>query len=256
MEVKEKVHHLLSCCEEGNGAALKDILDKGVDVNGCDDASVTALQVAAANGHDHIVRLLLMRGAALDQANQFGWTALLHACRHGHVTAAALLLQNQADINARTKLGATALTLAARGGHLAICKLLIESAIDQSPATGIGGSICEFDALLAAAHHGHDTVVRYLLDRGYDINFRTPSLGINALMLAALNGHVTTCQVLVERGADPNRTNANDHTPLHIAHLQTKREVKGYLERKTSNKPQRCKYNLCIKNFKLISVYM
>ena len=59
--------------------------------------------MACANGQDHVVRLLLMRGAALDQANFFGWTPLLLAARHGHVNIVGILLQNQADLNAKTK---------------------------------------------------------------------------------------------------------------------------------------------------------
>ena len=177
-----------------------------------------------------------MRGAALDKANSFGWTPLLLAARHGHVSVVELLLQNQADLNARTKLGANAITLAARGGHLQTCKLLIEAGIDLNPSTGIGNSSCEFTPLMVAAHHGHDSVVRYLLDRGCDINHQTPSMGINALMLAALNGYMTTSQILVERGADPNLTNINDHTPLQVATVAGKDEVQGYLDRKTTNK--------------------
>ena len=85
-------------------------------------------------------------------------------------------------------------------------------------------------------------MVRHLLDRGYDVNYRTPSTGVNCLMLAALNGHMTTSQILVETGANPNNTNVNGHTPLEIASISGKREVKGYLDRKTSNKPRLGKY--------------
>ena len=57
-------------------------------------------------------------------------------------------------------------------------------------------------------------------------------------MMAALNGYMTTSQILIEKGADPNLTNVNEHTPLEIAMNSGKREVKGYLERKTTNKPK------------------
>ena len=108
-----------------------------------------------------------MRGAALDQSNVLGWTPLLLASRHGHVSVVNLLLQNQADVNAETKLAGNALTLAARGGYLQVCKALIENGIDLSPSTRIGTATCEFTALMMAAHHGHDAVVRYLIDRGF-----------------------------------------------------------------------------------------
>ena len=179
-----------------------------------------------------------MRGAALDKANSAGWTPLMHASRHGHVNVVSLLLQNKADINAQNRLGASSLTLAARGGHLQTCKVLIESGIDLNPSTGIGLTTCEFTPLMAAAQMGQDTVVRHLMDRGFDSLYRTPSTGINSLMLAALNGHMTTAQIFIERGVDPNLTNVNNHTPLEIATIRGKREVMGYLERKTTNKPK------------------
>ena len=91
---------------------------------------------------------------------------------------------------------------------------------------------------MVAAQQGHDNLVRYFLDRGFDVNYRMPSTGINALMLAALNGHMTTAQILIERGADANLTNVNDHTALEMAKLRGNREVKGYLDRKTVNKPK------------------
>ena len=52
-----------------------------------DDQGFTGLQMAAANGHDELVRLLIMRGAALDKCNIYDWTPLLHAARHGHTGA-------------------------------------------------------------------------------------------------------------------------------------------------------------------------
>ena len=58
-------------------------------------------------------------------------------------------------------------------------------------------------------------------------------------MLAALNGHMATSQILIERGADPNLTNCNNATPLLVADMSKKRELKGYLDRKTTNKPKR-----------------
>ena len=208
-------------------------------VDAVDEDDTTALQVAAANGHEDIVRLLLMRGAALDICNVHGWTALMHAARNGHQTVVTLLLQNQADINARTRLGASALAVAAEGGHLNICKLLIETGIDtQGLGNSIGGTTCEFTPLMVTAQQGHDSLVRYFLDRGFDVNYRMPSTGINALMLAALNGHMTTAQILIERGADANLTNVNNHTALEMAELRGNREVKGYLDRKTINKPK------------------
>ncbi|PVD20507.1 hypothetical protein C0Q70_18663 [Pomacea canaliculata] len=49
---------------------------------------------------------------------------------------------------------------------------------------------------------------------------------------------MTTAQILIEKGGDPNLVNAGEKTALGIATVRGKREVRGYLERKTTNKPK------------------
>lgn len=105
----------------------------------------------------------------------------------------------------------------------------------------ISGKDCEITPLMSAAQNGHDSVLRLLLDRGYEVNYQTPSNGLTPLMAAAQNGHMTTAQVLIERGGDPNLTDINNRTALEIATIRGKREVRGYLDRKTTNKPKVCK---------------
>ena len=57
-------------------------------------------------------------------------------------------------------------------------------------------------------------------------------------MLAALNGHMTTAQIVVERGGNPNVMNVGDKSALGIATVPSKQEVRGYMDRKTTNKPK------------------
>ncbi|CAL1532320.1 unnamed protein product, partial [Lymnaea stagnalis] len=231
----ERNRQLYSACEQGDTDCVQALLEQGCEVD-CplDDEENTAIQVAAANGNEQVVRLLIMRGAGLDKSNIFGWTPLLQASRYGHTNIVALLHQHQADIHTKTRYGTSAMMLAAKGGHLQTLKFLIESGVDMN---GVGDG-CEFTPLLVAAQHGHDAVLRVLLDRGCDVNFYTPSTGLTPLMTAALNGHMTTAQIIIERGGDPNMTNVCDKTALEIATMRDKREVRGYLDRKTTNKPK------------------
>ncbi|XP_069113972.1 ankyrin repeat and SAM domain-containing protein 6-like [Argopecten irradians] len=235
----DRIRLLLSACEHGDIPSVQALMDEGQDVDSTDADETTPLQVAAANGHDHIVRLLLMRGAALDRRNVYGWTPLMQASRHGHANVVATLLQQrQADTNAKNRLGASSLTLAARGGHLQVVRLLVDFGSDLNASGNSASGECEFTPLLAAAQHGHDAVLRFILDRGSDVNYRTPSTGQSALMLAALNGHMKTAQILVERGCDPNVVNVDNKTALEIATRRGRREVASYLDRKTINKPK------------------
>lgn len=231
----DRFRQLLNACENGETHVVQNLLEQGVvQVDDVDEDETTALQMAAANGQEQVVRLLLMKGAALDKANMAGWTPLMQSCRHGHTNVVALLLQNKADINALNRLGASALTIASRGGHLQIVRLLLDSGAESNRQ----GKDCEITPLMSAAQNGHDSVLRLLLDRGYEVNYQTPSNGLTPLMAAAQNGHMTTAQVLIERGGDPNLTDINNRTALEIATIRGKREVRGYLDRKTTNKPK------------------
>lgn len=225
---------LLNASEQGDFATVEKLIAAGADVNATDDEDTPALTVAAANGDENIVRLLLMHGASVDKPNAMGWTPLLMACLHGHVGITSFLIQNGADVHAQNNYCANALLLASRGGHLGVVRLLLDAGLDVGPHTTISTSMCELTPLMVAAMHGHDAVVKLLSERGADVNYRTPSTGINALMLAAMNGHMTTVQILIERGADANLTNVNNFTPLDFA--DKRREVRGYLDRKTANK--------------------
>ncbi|RUS71201.1 hypothetical protein EGW08_021037 [Elysia chlorotica] len=234
----ERSRQLYCAFEQGDTECVQTLLEQGCEVD-CllDDEENTPLQVAAANGNEQVVRLLIMRGAGLDKANLFGWTPLLQAARYGHSSIVGLLSQHQADLHARTRYGSSALTLAAKGGHLQTVRLLIELGLDPNGLMA-GGDGCEFLPMLAAAQCGHDAVLRVLLDRGCDVNFYTPSSGLTPLMIAALNGHMTTAQIIIEKGGDPNMINVCGKTALEIATIRDKREVRGYLDRKTTNKPK------------------
>lgn len=59
------------------------------------------------------------------------------------------------------------------------------------------------EELLLAARKGNVGAVRALLDKGADINARSP-YGVTPLFFAASNGHVEVVKLLLERGAEVN----------------------------------------------------
>lgn len=229
-----QISRLLLSAEQGNLSMVSALLDKGIHVDSIDEEGVNALHSSAANGNEKVVRLLLSRGASLNATTIYGWTALMLAAYYGHFMVCWILIQHKADIQVKNELRSTALGCAARSGHVQIAALLIESLqVDHNSPEA-----CLNTSLMNAAQHGHEAALKLFLEKGADVNYRDEKTGWTALMLAALNGHMTAVQILVEFGADTNTLNDIDQTAFEIAATRQKTEVQGFLDERTTARPQ------------------
>ncbi|XP_025949690.2 ankyrin repeat and SAM domain-containing protein 6 isoform X2 [Dromaius novaehollandiae] len=228
----------------GEGVAVPAALP--VPVDGTDEAGNTGLQFAAAGGHEQLVRFLLRKGASVQSRNHYGWSPLMQAARFGHISVAHILLENGADLNAQNKLGASVLTMASRSGHVSMVKLLLESGAfvdnyDNFSTSLLNSSredLPDITPLMAAAQHGHEAVVRLLLDWGADCNYTVKTVGWSPLMLAAVSGKVSLAQQLMDKGANPDHLNVLHKTPFEISVGFKHKEMKDYLESLTTIRPQ------------------
>uniref|UniRef100_A0A3B3R7C1 Ankyrin repeat and sterile alpha motif domain containing 6 n=1 Tax=Paramormyrops kingsleyae TaxID=1676925 RepID=A0A3B3R7C1_9TELE len=270
---------LFRACDEGDYDAARKILEPGagesgrlrtdagsecdpgvsrslalpVPVDCTDEEGNTALQFAAASGHEVLVRFLLRKGASVDSHNHYGWTPLMQAARFGHLNVAHILLENGAEINSKNRMGASLLTMAARGGRTNMVKLLMESGafvddydhLEMPEGNGnnnnngsSGREPLDITALMVAAQHGFESTVRLLLEWGADANVSLRTTGWSSLMLAVLSGKVGVAQQLVERGADPDHLNVLSKTAFEIALQLQQKDVKSYLDLVTTVRPQ------------------
>ncbi|MBY0353694.1 ankyrin repeat domain-containing protein [Candidatus Babeliales bacterium] len=97
------------------------------DINAVDSSGWTRLHLAASNGNEREVELLIAAGAYVDAQNYAGCTPLLFAAMHGYDKIVALLL-TKADLS--TYVGWTPLHTAALNGHLACVQLLVGAGAD------------------------------------------------------------------------------------------------------------------------------
>ena len=90
----------------------------------------TVLAIAAENGHEMVVKLLLKADADVNGQDPYGKTALHIAAQHGHMAVAKVLLQAKADVNMKDNHGWTATYYAAKKGWVAMVRLLVEGKAD------------------------------------------------------------------------------------------------------------------------------
>jgi len=211
---------LIRAAVDGNIAAVKDLIAKGVDVNaGSPDGS--ALQLAAFYGHTEVVKLLIDKGADMNRksGNEYDDTALMGSIGGGETEIAKLLIEKGSSINAKNNRGNTALILAAFTGNAEITKLLIDKGANINEKNVRGET-----ALILAAYHGRTEIAKLLIDKAADINAQ-PDDGWTPLMDAIDKNNIELAKFLIEKGADVNLKSKNGWTALHAAAFKGPAEI-------------------------------
>ena len=169
---------------QGDAARVAQLLAAGADPNSRDGHGRTPLHVATFARRREVIRVLAQRGADL---------GALENDRYDAVTIAAVA-DDEDTLRLLLELGASA--------------KLITSRYDGT-------------ALIAAAHLGHDGVVRQLIEAGAPLD-HVNNLHWTALIESIVLGdggprHVATLQALVAAGANTQLADRQGHTPLALA---------------------------------------
>lgn len=126
-------------------------------------------------------------------------------------------------------------------------KLLLEAGafVDHhnpsSEQPGAGDSrdeLLDITALMAAIQHGHEAVVRLLMEWGADPNRVARTVGWSPLMLSALIGRLGVAQQLVEKGANPDHLSVLEKTAFEVALDRKHRDLADYLDPLTTVRPK------------------
>jgi hypothetical protein len=96
---------LWCAAESGDAGELTAMLDRGVDVDACNEHGMTALMRAARGGHAAAVRALLKGGADPNLARNDRFTALALAAFFGHTETVRILIDHGAKTEIVTRSG-------------------------------------------------------------------------------------------------------------------------------------------------------
>ncbi len=115
-------------------------------------------------------------------------------------------------------------------GKLERLKIIVSLGADVNEPSNPGDSVpAPEGAIVYACDGGHREVVRYLLDRGAEINrVVNGRVRCQALVGAVIEGHVDVAKLLVERGAEVNAI-WGQMTPLDRALMHRQTAAADYL---------------------------
>jgi ankyrin repeat protein len=115
---------LMVAASEGLEAALDVLVRKGAKATTAGDRLMTPLHEASANGHTRIVVRLVELGANVNAETQDGVTPLMCAAAWGHLESAKTLLALGADCTKLDSTGATALDIAREKGEDEVAEMM------------------------------------------------------------------------------------------------------------------------------------
>ena len=230
----------VAAARDGNVAAVRDLLARGVDVDAASVDGTTALHWAVHRDRPEVVRLLVEAGADVSAANRYGVPPIALAATNGSASVIEQLLDAGADPNASMPGGETALMTAARAGPADAVRVLLRAGADPNARDDMGGQT----AVMWAAARNNAPAVHALAELGADLHVRTavalppPSrsyfrsthpTSFTALLFAVRAGAIDAVRALLDAGADVNDTLSDGQSALVVAAANAHWELADFL---------------------------
>ncbi|KAL7802906.1 ankyrin repeat-containing domain protein [Trichoderma afarasin] len=205
---------LISASESGHFEVAKLLIEHGATINVRDSKGATPLFKAAASGFVELVQLLIDKGADIEARGNSNKTPLLAAASTGYADVVRLLLNHGAQIEAKTERDSTALLLASNKGHTDVVQLLLDRGADVEAESKERKSM----PLMVASARGYTDNDRPLLDNSVDMEAKSKEWELTSLMVASAKGYTDIVRLLLDKGANAEaKSKERQNTPLMVA---------------------------------------
>lgn len=207
------INKWLNAAEIGNIQKIKKMLNSGI-INMQDHNGYTALVLAASQGHENIVELLLQHpNINVNAQSSSGDTALMQSVWYGFTTIAKRLSEHPAiNVNLQDDLGRNALMSAAERGHIKNIRFLL-----QIPNITINHQDKYGETALMKALRDDNTFKLFLNTPRLDFNLQN-SHGKTVLIMASEQGRINIVRILLARpGININAQTKEGKTALIYA---------------------------------------
>lgn len=241
---------LMMAAYDGDVNKMRQLLERGADINQTNRLGATALYFAAGatrtqaafKGSTEAVKFLLQHGATVNhKSNINGYTALMAACANHYADSVALLLKYGEDVNALTKDGRSALTIATELLQPEIVALLLDHGARVNGYAENDGMTPLSAAVTASPYinysSANDTavttqqdaaklansfkIVRMLLKHSANPNITLKGMAnATPLILATQNRNTKIVEMLLDNGASVNAKDLFDKSALDYALLR------------------------------------
>jgi ankyrin repeat protein len=234
--------------EQNRAKMVQDLIDFEADLNTQDNRGRTPLMVAAYEGFEDIVDLLIMEGAEIDMTDKVKDTALIIAAKRGRSTAVKALINGGCNVNAVGHEKMTPLMWAAYWGRVDLIEMLCENGADAGinmrsyfgqtalmwavdnrennailALLKIDGIDCNIGLITstppivsACRQNLPEDIVQAMLDTGADPNGKSFE-GYRALHWTVLNVNERLCRIMLYAGANPLLENTNGLSSIEMA---------------------------------------
>jgi len=138
---------------------------------------------------------------------------IVEAAKNGDFQAVKNILENDpSKLDVKNEDGYTALHWACMRAHWDVVKYLIEKGADLNVVGGDGGTQINW-----AVHHDNVDIIKILIEKGAKLNIRN-QWGMTELHTAIWRGNIHVVGYLLDHGSDPNIKTNEGWTSMHYAY--------------------------------------